>query len=89
MSSVVIVPRATTVCSPWATYGCSTRLAMRLESVVAMMLARLTMVWSVITAVMVRLVTSAIMLVAALVVWRRWAWSIVTDANTKWWHVDA
>jgi hypothetical protein len=62
---------------------------MRLECVVAMMLARLTMVWSVITAVMVRLVMSAIILVAALVVWRRWTWSIVTDANTKWWHVDA
>lgn len=85
----MIASRATTGGSTWATYGCSTMLAMRLECVVAMMLARLTMVWSVITAVMVRLVTSAIMLVAALVVWRRWAWSIVTDANTKWWYVDA
>ena len=89
MSSVVIASRATTVCSTWATCGYSTRLAMRLESVVAIMLTRLTMVWSVITAVTMRLVMSAIMLVAALMVWRRWAWSIVTDANTKWWYVDA
>ena len=48
-------------------------------------LAMLTVVWLVIAAVVVWLV----MLVAILVAWRRWrTWSVVTDADTHWWHVD-